>query len=195
MPLYKGRTMKEKIIVLISDYSTLLWSYGVVRVCLTLLITWLASKYIPKLVEKYLENYPQVKRIIQKTGVTLIWIIGLLSSLAYVGVDVSAIITSLGLLGFAIGLALKDTVSNLISGIMIMLYSPFERGDIIEFGGSQGKVQWIDMKYTTLCNVKGMESDDIVLIPNQALFQKTIIVREKANQVEEKVLAEQTKET
>lgn len=187
--------MKEKIIDLITTYSSLLWSYSFVRVSLTLLITWLASKYIPILVGKYLQKYPQVKRIIQKTGVTLIWMLGLLVALAYGGVDVSAIITSLGLLGFAIGMALKDTVSNLISGIMIMLYSPFERGDIIEFGGHQGKVQWIDMKYTTLCAVVGMEEDDIILIPNQALFQKTIIVREKAKSVEAKIFQEQAIET
>ena len=187
--------MKEKIIALIAEYSTLLWSYSFVRVSLTLLITWLASKYIPILVGKYLKNYPQIKRIIQKTGVTLIWMVGFLVALAYGGVEVSAIITSLGLLGFAIGFALKDTVSNLISGIMIMLYSPFERGDIIEFGGYQGKVQWIDMKYTTLCNIIGMEEDDIILIPNQSLFQKTIIVREKAKQVEAKILQEQAIES
>ena len=59
MLLYKGRTMKEKIIALISEYSTLLWSYAIVRVSLTLLITWLASKYIPILVGKYLPQYPQ----------------------------------------------------------------------------------------------------------------------------------------
>lgn len=191
MLLYKGRTMKEKIIALIAEYSTFLWSYSFVRVSLALLVTWLASKYIPILVGKYLKNYPQIKRIIQKTGVTLIWMIGLLIALAYGGVEVSAIITSLGLLGFAIGFALKDTVSNLISGIMIMLYSPFERGDIIEFGGYQGKVQWIDMKYTTLCNIVGMEDDDIILIPNQSLFQRTIIVREKAKHVEAKILQEE----
>jgi small conductance mechanosensitive channel len=184
--------MKEKIIALISEYSTLLWSYAIVRVSLTLLITWLASKYIPILVGKYLQQYPQVRRIIQKTGVTLIWMMGILAAMAYAGVDVSAIITSLGLLGFALGLALKDTVTNLISGVMIMLYSPFERGDTIEFGGHTGKVQWIDMKYTTLCNVVGMEEDDIILIPNQALFQKTIIVKEKAKQVESRVLQEQS---
>ena len=176
--------MKEKMINLITEYSVLFWSFASFRIVVTLLITWLSSKYIPILVGKYLHKYPQVKRIIQKTGVTLIWMCGLLATLANAGVDVSAIITSLGLVGFAIGFALKDTVSNLISGVMIMLYSPFERGDVIEFGGKQGKVQWIDMKYTTLCEVVGMQADDIVLIPNQALFQKTIIVREKAKKLE-----------
>ena len=183
--------MKEKIIDFVGEYAVWIWDFSTVRVIITLLITWLASKYIPILVGKYLHKYPQVKRIIQKTGVTLIWMAGLLAALACAGVDVSAIITSLGLLGFAIGLALKDTVSNLISGIMIMLYSPFERGDIIEFGGHQGKVQWIDMKYTTLCNIVGMDDDDVILIPNQSLFQKSIIVKEKAKQVEAKILQEE----
>lgn len=180
--------MKEKVADLILHYSALIWSFSIVKVFVTLLITWLASKYIPILTKKYLSNYPQVARILQRSGITVIWLIGLLVAIANMGVDVSSIVASLGLLGFAIGFALKDTVSNLISGIMIMVYSPFERGDIIEFGGHQGKVQWIDMKYTTMCDVAGMDSDDIILIPNQVLFQKTIIVKEKAKQVEAKVM-------
>lgn len=184
--------MKEKFIALTLEYGSWLWGYASIRVLTTLLITYFASKYIPIFVGKYLQRYPQVKRILQKTGVTLIWMTGLLVTLAHVGVDVSTIITSLGLLGFALGLALKDTVTNLISGVMIMLYSPFERGDIIEFGGHTGKVQWIDMKYTTLCNVVGMEDDDIILIPNQALFQKTIIVKQKAKQVEARIQEEES---
>lgn len=169
------------------EILTWLWNFTLIRTITTLLITYLASKYIPILVEKYLKKYPQIRRILQKTGITVIWIIGLLITLSHLGVDVSSIITSLGLVGFAIGFALKDTVSNLISGIMIMLYAPFKRGDIIEFGNYRGKIQWIDMKYTTMCNVKNMNENDIVLIPNQVLFQKTIVVKEKSEEVELKI--------
>jgi len=175
--------MKQEIL----NYLIWLWAFDIIKVITTILITWLSTKYVPIIVGKYLKKYPQIRRIIQKTGVTVIWILGILVTLSYMGIDVSSIITSLGLVGFAIGFALKDTVSNLISGIMIMLYAPFSRGDIIEFSGYEGEIQWIDMKYTTMCNVKGMEEDDIILIPNQSLFQKTIIVKEKYKQIEAKV--------
>lgn len=183
--------MKEKFIEFVSKYGEIVWGYASIRILITLVVTYFATKYLPYFVGRYLNRYPQVKRIVQKTGVTLIWMTGLLVTLAHLGVDVSSIIASLGLLGFALGLALKDTVTNLISGVMIMLYAPFERNDIIEFGGHTGKVQWIDMKYTTLCEIAGMDDDDIILIPNQSLFQKTIIVKQKANAVEAKILQQE----
>ena len=57
--------------------------------------------------------------------------IGLLTSLGTLGIDVSALIAGLGLTGFAVGFALKDMLSNFISGILLMIYTPFNINDNI----------------------------------------------------------------
>ena len=77
----------------------------------------------------------------------------------------------LGLTGFALGFALKDTISNLLSGILILLYQPFKIGNTIKVSGYEGDVVSIDLRYTEL-NSEGNK----ILIPNSKLFTDPITV-------------------
>ena len=56
-------------------------------------------------------------------------------ALSQVGVNVTALLTGLGIAGFIVGFALQDTLGNFASGAMILLYRPFDMGDVIEAGG------------------------------------------------------------
>ena len=100
--------------------------------------------------------------------------IGLITGLGTVGVDVSALIAGLGLTGLALGIALKDVVSNSIAGIMILIYKPFQRHDRITITGLEGTVVQIDLRYTTL-----ETAEQRILIPNANLLTNSIIVRRK----------------
>ena len=98
-------------------------------------------------------------------------VFGLITSLGTFGINVSALVAGLGLTGFALGFALKDVVSNLIAGSIILLHRPFKINDIISIVGHEGKVIKIDLRYTTI------ESEDKkVLVPNSILFTKEIII-------------------
>jgi small-conductance mechanosensitive channel len=100
--------------------------------------------------------------------------IGLVTGLGTVGVNVSALVAGLGLTGLAIGIALKDVVSNAIAGIMILIYKPFQRNDRIVVTALEGTVVQIDLRFTTL------ETDDRrILIPNSNLLTNSIIVYRK----------------
>ena len=88
-----------------------------------------------------------------------------------VGVNVSALVAGLGLTGLAIGIALKDVVSNAIAGIMILIYKPFQRNDRIVVTGLEGTVVQIDLRFTTL-----ETADRRILIPNSNLLTNSIIV-------------------
>jgi small-conductance mechanosensitive channel len=100
--------------------------------------------------------------------------IGLITGLGTVGVDVSALIAGLGLTGLALGIALKDVVSNSIAGIMILIYKPFQRNDRITVTGLEGTVVQIDLRYTTL-----ETNEQRILIPNANLLTNSIVVRRK----------------
>ena len=77
----------------------------------------------------------------------------------------------LGLTGFALGFALKDTISNLLAGVLILLYRPFVIGDRLIASGYEGTVVSIDLRYTQL------EGDgNRILIPNSKLFTDPITV-------------------
>jgi small conductance mechanosensitive channel len=87
---------------------------------------------------------------------------------------VGALLAGLGLTGFAIGFALKDIISNWLSGVLILVYEPFRRGDYVSIAnapGLEGNVVAIDFRYTSL------EKDGkVILVPNANLFVKEIIV-------------------
>ena len=98
-------------------------------------------------------------------------VFGIITSLGTFGINISAMVAGLGLTGFALGFALKDVVSNLIAGSIILLHRPFKLNDEISIVGHEGKVIKIDLRYTTI------ESDDKkILIPNSILFTKEIII-------------------
>lgn len=62
------------------------------------------------------------------------------------------ILSKLYLTGFALGFALKDTISNLLAGVLILLYHPFEIGNRITISSYEGIVDSIDLRYTELKN-------------------------------------------
>jgi small-conductance mechanosensitive channel len=99
-------------------------------------------------------------------------IAGAVAALATLGVDVTAMVAGLGLTGFAVGFALKDAVSNLVSGLLIVMYSPFDIGDTIEVSGITGSVENIDLRYVTV-----KTDTDSVLVPNGAFL--TNMIRKK----------------
>ena len=90
-------------------------------------------------------------------------------------VDVTALVAGLGLTGFALGFALKDLISNLLAGVLLLLYRPFQRGDHIDVAGFSGFVREIDLRYTTL-----EEEEKIYLVPNSLLLSKGIKVERLA---------------
>ena len=96
---------------------------------------------------------------------------GAVSAFGTLGIDVGALIAGLGLTGFALGFALKDTISNLLAGIMVIIYKPFDQDDIILVGKYEGRVRSIDLRYTVLDY-----NNRIVYVPNSKLFVDSIVV-------------------
>lgn len=85
----------------------------------------------------------------------------------------------LGLTGFALGFALRDAVSNLIAGLLILLYQPFGHGDKIKVGGNSGTVIDINFRYTVLRTDDGT----IVHVPNGTMFSNPVAVAPRTGEV------------
>lgn len=107
---------------------------------------------------------------------TLIYITGLLILLSYVGVPIAPLITTFGIGGLAIGLALKDTLANIFSGIYVLLEKRIEVGDFIEIDEKRkGVVTDINWRTTVITTM----SNDLIIIPNEKLSQSVIINQAK----------------
>lgn len=104
-------------------------------------------------------------------------VFGIVTALGTAGVNVSALVAGLGLTGFALGFAFRDILSNLLAGMLLLVYRPFGRGDRISVTGLEGLVAHIDLRYTVL-----QAEDKTILLPNASLFTNPIIVSRPASQ-------------
>lgn len=96
--------------------------------------------------------------------------VGLLSALSAVGIDTSAVVTSLGIAGLTIGFAARDALSNLISGILIFVDRPFVIGDLVEIEDKYGRVDQITLRSTRIVTSDGK----MLAVPNTEIINKTV---------------------
>jgi small conductance mechanosensitive channel len=108
---------------------------------------------------------------IQKGAYYSIVILGIMIALQNLGIQLTPIITLLGIVGVAIGYALKEFIANIIAGLLILTYQPFKTNDYIKIKDWQGKVIAINIRYTTL-----QEDGMIILIPNSILYLSTVAI-------------------
>lgn len=108
--------------------------------------------------------------ILSTTATYLVYIIGGVFILDIFGVNTTSIIALLGAAGLAVGFALKDTLSNIAAGIMLLFLRPFRTGDYIEFGSMTGTVKEINLFTTILETFDGL----YVSSPNSTIWGNSI---------------------
>lgn len=89
----------------------------------------------------------------------------------FFGIAPTSFIAILGAAGLAIGLALKDSLSNVASGVMLVTLKPFRVGDVVQIGGSSGTVEAVSIFQTKL---RGADNQTIVL-PNNLITTAPIV--------------------
>lgn len=99
-----------------------------------------------------------------------IWALGLVVGVHAVGFEPSSVIAGLGLTSLALGFALKDILSNLLSGVLMLALRPFEIGDQIVVGDTEGAVERIRLRATHIRTYDGR----LVQVPNAELFTSRV---------------------
>lgn len=156
---------------------------GVFAGLVVILAFFIAAVMSRKLLRRLSARVEVDKRpLIELAGETLryvLMVVGLITGLGTMGIDVSALIAALGLTGFALGFALRDAVSNLVAGVLILLYRPFGYRDKITVAGNSGTVIGTNFRYTVL------EADDgtIVHVPNSTMFSNSVTVAPRTGEV------------
>ena len=97
-------------------------------------------------------------------------IIGILTTLSAVGINIDSLLASIGIAGVTIGFAARDAFSNLISGLLIFLDRPFVIGDLVEVGDNYGHVDQITLRSTRIITSDGK----MLAVPNNEMINKTV---------------------
>jgi len=138
-------------------------------------LTLLASKIITSLIRVYagrIQTTIAMSGLTQSISRLLIFTIGFLMILNSLGITITPILTTLGIGGLAVALALQDTLSNLFSGFHIMLAKQIRIGDYIRLETDQeGYVEDINWRTT---KIRLLPTNNIVLVPNSKLSQTIV---------------------
>ena len=100
-----------------------------------------------------------------------IYIVTLLLILHVLGVNTAGIVAMVGAASLAVGLALKDALANIASGLLLLFLKPFKAGDYIECGSIKGNIVGIGLFSTTFKTVDGL----FVSAPNSTLWGQPIV--------------------
>jgi small-conductance mechanosensitive channel len=107
----------------------------------------------------------------------ILYVTVIILALDFVGIDVMPFIAGAGVAGIAIGFAAKDTLSNLIAGVLLVIDRPFEVGDRIEvWSAPDGSASWGDVIDIGLRATRIKTTDNIVvIIPNNEIMKRDIV--------------------
>jgi small-conductance mechanosensitive channel len=148
------------------DLLVVLWK--ILMVAAILSATVLLSRVAVGFVQNYCQRTEGVLPSTIFSNITRIavYIIGILVALQSLGISITPILTALGVGGLAVALALQDTLSNLFSGIHILLSKQVRRGDYIRLSATEeGYVTDITWRNTTILAM----SNNMIIVPNSKL--------------------------
>jgi len=100
----------------------------------------------------------------------VIMVVAGLAALGMMGIQMASFLTVLGAAGLAIGLAMQGTLSNVASGVMLLIFRPFRVGDYVEVGGTAGSVEGIGLFATQLNTPDNVH----IVMPNSEIYGGTI---------------------
>ncbi len=135
-----------------------------------LIIGWVAGKYASKLIHKINTLDATLKSFLGGLAKYLIFIMAIVTVMGQFGVETASLLAVLGAAGLAIGLALQGTLSNVASGVMLLILRPFNVGDYIDANGIGGTVKALGLFATEMATADNV----YIFVPNSEIWKGQI---------------------
>lgn len=140
---------------------------------LVFLVFVLIARTVRRLIEAAvarLSTEGHVDHIVAQLAYVAILVIGVVAALRAFGLNVTALVASLGLAGFAVGFAVKDILSNALAGVLILVQRPFTVGDEIALSGAEGRVVNVRVQVTLIKTAEGT----LIYVPNSIIYNNIV---------------------
>jgi small conductance mechanosensitive channel len=155
-----------------TDY-VLPWTINIVMALAIFLVGKFIAKILVKIARKLMDRAHVdgiLINFIASIMNTVLLLFVVVAALDQLGVDTTSLIALIGAAGLAIGLALQGTLQNLASGVMLIIFRPFNSGDFVEVAGIAGVAEQIGIFTTTMRTGDNRE----IIVPNGEIFGGTI---------------------
>lgn len=135
---------------------------------------WLASYVVDSLLKRSHAKRGLRDLLRQLTSVG-VWVLGLIVAavIVFPGMTPAKVLAGLGIGSVALGFAFKDIVENFLAGVLILWRFPFDPGDYIVCGDTEGTVMQTEIRMSLLRKTNG----ELVVLPNAKLFKEPVTVR------------------
>ena len=162
--------------ILPKDFSQELlleWGISIGMAIVVFLVGRIVINIIVKIARHAMEKGGMDALLVNFVSSIMRWVLMLfviIAALEQLGVDTTSLVALLGAAGIAVGLALKDSLQNFASGVMLIVFRPFKNGDFVDAGGVTGVVEHIGIFTTTMKTGDNKE----VIVPNGQVYGGTI---------------------
>jgi small conductance mechanosensitive channel len=155
---------------LTSAEGGLRWAKNISMFFVILVVSWILANLLGKAAKKAVVKLHTASELLKDfivniTRKTAI-VIGFVVALSMLEINIGPLLAAIGAAGFIVGFALQGTLSNFAAGIMILVYRPYDVGDLVDIGGTFGKVEAMTIVSTTLRKLDNQK----VIVPNNMIW-------------------------
>ncbi len=168
--------LEEQMAETVEAVMAIMTTYGlsVIGAMVILIVGWIVSGWVAGAIRKASANSERFDTTLGSFFASLakyaILAFTFIAVLSRFGVETTSFVAVLGALGFAIGLSLQGTLSNVASGVMLIMFRPFKVGDFVDTAGVSGTVKAISLFTTEMATGDNVK----VIVPNGAVWGGTI---------------------
>jgi len=159
---------------LISPEGGMALAFNLLKFFLTLIAFKIVAGILGRIVRKAISRTKGTSELLRDFFVNTVrkvtFFIGLIIALSMLGVQIGPFLAAIGAAGFIIGFALQGTLSNFAAGIMILIYQPYDIGQVVTVAGTTGKVDDMSLVSTTL----RLPDNQTVVVPNNSIWGDVI---------------------
>ena len=155
---------------LTSAEGGLRWAKNISMFFVILFISWILAKLLGKAAKKAVVKLESASELLKDFIVNItrktVFVIGFVVALSMLEINIGPLLATIGAAGFIVGFALQGTLSNFAAGIMILIYRPYDVGDLVDIGGTFGTVEAMTIVSTTLRKLDNQK----VIVPNNMIW-------------------------
>ena len=150
------------------------WGWNLLKFLVVLITAYLAARFIATVINWFLERRVKLsqlaERLISNTIRNVLLIVGFAVALTTLEIEVTPLLAAIGATGLVVGLALQNSLSNVASGMMILINRPFDIGDVVTAGGVTGTVNQMNLVSTTFRTF----DNQTIYVPNNEIWNNII---------------------
>lgn len=146
------------------------WAKNISVFIVILLVSWILAKVLGKAMKRAVVKVHSASELLKDFIVNItrkiVFVIGFVVALSMLGINIGPLLAAIGAAGFIVGFALQGTLSNFAAGILILVYRPYDVGDLVDISGTFGTVEAMTIVSTTLRTLDNQK----VIVPNNKIW-------------------------